>query len=39
LGKSLQGNTVDDWIRLFNVTGKEEMDMIAIKNEGMREAV
>lgn len=39
LGKSLQGKAVDDWIRLFNVTGREEMDMIAIKNEGMREAV
>lgn len=39
LGKSLRGNAVDDWIRLFHVTSQEEMDMIAVKNEGMREAV
>ena len=39
LGKSLRGNAVDDWIRLFHVTSQEEMDMIAVKNEGKREAV
>ncbi|MDE7199345.1 MAG: Rpn family recombination-promoting nuclease/putative transposase, partial [Lachnospiraceae bacterium] len=33
------GNTVDDWIRLFNARSQEELDMIAIRNESMREAV
>ncbi len=39
LGKTLTGNTVDDWIRLFNARSQEELDMIAIRNESMREAV
>ncbi len=39
LGKKLTGNAVDDWIRLFNAKSQEEADMIAIKNENMREAV
>ena len=39
LGKTLQGSVVDDWIRLLNATSQEEVEMIAVKNEGMREAV
>lgn len=39
LGKELTGSAVDDWIRLFNAKSQEEADMIAIKNENMREAV
>ncbi len=39
LGKKLTGSAVDDWIRLFNAKSQEEADMIAIKNENMREAV
>lgn len=39
LGKTLTGSTVDDWIRLFNARSLEEVNMIAIKNENMREAV
>lgn len=39
LGKKLTGSAVDDWIRLFNAKSLEEVDMLMIKNEGMREAV
>jgi len=39
LCKTLNGSAVDDWIRLFNAESQEEVDMIAAKNEGMREAV
>lgn len=39
LGKTLTGSAVDDWIRLFNAKSLEEVDMLMIKNEGMREAV
>lgn len=39
LGKKLAGRDVDDWIRLFNAKSQEEVDMLMIKNEGMREAV
>ncbi len=39
LGKKLTGSAVDEWIRLFNAKSLEEVDMLMIKNEGMREAV
>lgn len=39
LDKTLTGSAVDDWIRLFNAKNLEEVDMLMIKNEGMREAV
>lgn len=39
LGKTLTGDAVDDWIRLLNAKSQEEVDMLIIKNEGMREAV
>lgn len=39
LGKTLTGSAVDDWIRLMNAKSQEEVDMIALKNENMRETV
>lgn len=40
LGKELQGTkAVDDWIRLFNAKRGEELDMIMVKNDGLREAI
>ena len=40
LGKELQGTkAVDDWIRLFNAKRGEELDMIRVKNDGLREAI
>lgn len=39
LGKTLTGSAVDDWIRLLNAKSQEEVDMIGIRNEGMRETV
>lgn len=39
LGKRLTGSAVDDWIRLMNAKSQEEVDMIALKNENMRETV
>lgn len=39
LCKALCGQAVDDWIRLFNAESQEEVDMITVRNEGMREAV
>lgn len=38
LGKRLQGNGVDDWIRMFNAKSGEELDMLAAKNKGLAEA-
>ena len=38
LGKSLQGDRLDDWIRLFHVEGRDELDMLAAKNQGLAEA-
>jgi len=37
LGKPLNGSAVDDWIRLFNAESQEEVDMIAMRNESMKE--
>lgn len=40
LSKELQGtNAVDDWIRLFNAKRGEELDMIRVKSDGLREAI
>lgn len=39
LCKPLEGRAVDDWIRLFNADNREELEMIAIKNESMREVI
>lgn len=30
---------LDDWIRLFNATAEEDLEMIKIKNAGIREAI
>ncbi len=37
LGKDLTGDRVDDWIRLFNATSREEVDQIAEQNGRMRD--
>lgn len=39
LTKALKGSPVDDWIRLFNAREEADLSMIAVKNEGMAEAV
>lgn len=39
LTKALQGTPVDDWIRLFNAREEADLAMIAVKNEGMAEAI
>lgn len=40
LGKKLSGaGAVDDWIRLFNARGEEDLEMIKAKNAGITEAV
>lgn len=40
LCKPLSGrNGLDDWIRLFNATREEDLEMIRIKNDGIREAI
>ncbi len=40
LRKKLNGNgRMDDWIRLFNATTEEDLDMIKTKNPGVQEAV
>ena len=38
LGKSLQGDRLDDWIRLFHAESVEELEMLAAKNKGLAEA-
>lgn len=38
LGKKLNGNKLDDWIRLFNATTEGELKMIASKNVGVQMA-
>ena len=40
LGKRLSGTgAVDDWIRLFNAKGEEDLEMIKAKNAGITEAI
>lgn len=39
LTKALKGTPVDDWIRLFNAREEADLAMIAVKNEGMAEAI
>lgn len=39
LQKELKGNSLDDWIRLFNAESEEELDMIKTENVGIREAI
>ena len=40
LGKELDGRSaLDDWIRLFNVRQKEELNMLQTKNPGVLEAI
>ncbi|MDE6169065.1 MAG: Rpn family recombination-promoting nuclease/putative transposase [Acetatifactor sp.] len=40
LGKELDGRSaLDDWIRLFNVKQKEELNMLQTKNPGVLEAI
>lgn len=40
LRKRLSGDRkVDEWIRFFNITSKEELDMIRTKNEGLIAAI
>lgn len=38
LGKGLQGERLDDWIRLFHAENVEELEMLAGKNKGLAEA-
>ena len=38
LGKKLNGDRMDSWIRLFNAESTEELDMLAAKNKGLAEA-
>lgn len=38
LGKGLQGERLDDWIRLFQAKSEEELEMLATKNKGLAEA-
>ena len=38
LRKSLQGDRLDDWIRLFHAESVEELEMLAAKNKGLAEA-
>lgn len=40
LNKPLRGAcAVNDWIRLFNAKQEEDLDMIKVKNRGMKEAI
>ena len=39
LNKELTGDRMDDWIRLFRVESREELDMLQSKNLGVLEAV
>ena len=38
LRKGLQGDRLDDWIRLFQAKNDEELKMLATKNKGLAEA-
>lgn len=40
LSKALQGKeSIHDWIRLFNAKSEEDLEMIKVKNTGIREAI
>ena len=39
LNKELTGDRMDDWIRLFRVESREELDMLQSKNLGVLEAI
>lgn len=40
LNKPLRGAcAVNDWIRLFNTKQEEDLDMLKVKNRGMKEAI
>ena len=39
LNKELTGDRLDDWIRLFRVENREELEMLQSKNPGVVEAV